>query len=318
MPPETVLVVGASGLVGAAAVRALADRGHTVRALLRRPDEARNLPPEHVLPVVGDLTGTVDWPKALEGVTAVVDAVQFRVPGRLTVAHAREAAEVRRRMATNLLEGVRAHAPALRVFVALSGLEDYVPTGDAWFDESTGLAPAARGYSLLSVHARALLARSRQEWGLPLVTLRMGLIYGSTGWFAGIVDRIRHGRATLVGPGTNFNSLVAATDVGHAIRAAVERAPAGREYLVTDDEPLPQSGWQTEIATALHLPPVRRRVPVWLAALAVGRVNAETFAGSRRARNRRAMDELAWRPSYPTVREGFPAVLRTLATGDPP
>jgi len=312
VPPETVLVAGASGLVGGAAVRALAAQGHTVRALIRRPEEARRLSGDHVIPVVADLSGPGNWDSAFEGVTAVVDAIQVRVPGRLTVASARRASLDRKRIVSTLLDHVRRQTSPLCAYVALSGLEDYAPTGDAWFDESTALGREARGYSLLSVHARALLADAQRDWGLPLVVLRMGLIYGSSGWFPGFVDRIRGRRGTLVGPGANYASLVAAPDVGSAIRCAVERAPKGKEFLVVDDEPLRQGEWQSILADSLGCPRVRRKVPVWLAGLAVGRVNADTFASSRRARNQKAKDELGWIPKFPSVRQGFPELLRTM------
>jgi nucleoside-diphosphate-sugar epimerase len=307
--PETVLVVGSTGLVGEAAARALSARGHAVRALIRRPEGAKRFSGEPISTVVGDLSGRGDWTTAMEGVTSVVDATQVRFAGRLTLGKAREGAEERGRMVSYLLSKVRAQSTSLRSYVSLSGLEDYVSTGDAWFDESTPAASAPFGYSHLSVRSRALLAGAQKEWGLPLVTLRMGLIYGSSGWFPGFADRTRRGRGVLVGPGANYSSLVSARDVGEGIRAAVERAPRGEEFLVVDDEPLTQAAWQSILAEALGRPPVRRSVPIWLASLTVGRVNAETFASSRRARNQRAKDRLGLQLTFPSVRQGFPAAL---------
>ncbi|HTW39527.1 MAG TPA: NAD-dependent epimerase/dehydratase family protein [Thermoplasmata archaeon] len=309
MASETVLVVGSTGLVGRAAVRALVKRGHTVRALVRRPDAAKEFQGPGLSAVVGDLAGGGDWSQAMDGVTAVVDATQVRIPGRLTVRKARRGAEERGRMVAFLLSKVRAQPTSVRSYVALSGLEDYAPTGDAWFDESTPPASEVLGYSHLSVRSRALLAEARREWGLPLVMLRMGLIYGPSGWFPEFADRIRRGRGVLVGSGTNYSSFVSSVDVGEAIRAAVETAPRGEEFLISDDEPMAQAGWQAILAANLGRPAVRRRVPFWLASLTAGRVNAETFTSSRRARNQRAKDRLGLSLTYPTVRPGFPWAL---------
>jgi nucleoside-diphosphate-sugar epimerase len=317
MASETVLVVGSTGLVGGAAVQALVKRGHTVRALVRRPDAAKQFHGPGLSAVVGDLVGGGDWGPAMEGVTAIVDATQVRMPGRLTLRKARRGAQERRRMVAFLLSKVRARSTSLRSYVALSGLEDYAATGDAWFDESTPPALETFGYSHLSVQSRALLAEARREWGLPLVMLRMGLIYGPSGWFPEFVNRIRRGRGVLVGPGTNYSSLVHSLDVGEAIRAAVETAPRGEEFLVVDDEPMTQAAWQANLAASLGRPPVRRRVPFWLASLTVGRVNAETFTSSRRARNQRAKDRLGLKLAYPTVRQGFPAALADVEVAIP-
>jgi nucleoside-diphosphate-sugar epimerase len=306
---ETVLVVGSTGLVGRAAVHALVNRGHTVRALVRRPEAASQFRGPGLSPIVGDLSGGGDWAAAMEDVTAIVDATQVRLPGRLTLGKARRGAEDRSRMVSFLLSQVRGRSVPIRSYVALSGLEDYVPTGDAWFDETTAAASEPFGYSHLSFRSRALLAEAKRDWGLPLVVLRMGLIYGPSGWFPEFASRIRRGRGVLVGPGTNYSSLVSSQDVGEAIRAAVEIAPHGEEFLVVDDEPMTQTDWQATLAASLGRAPVRRRVPVWLASLMVGRVNAETFASSRRARNQRAKQRLGLTLAFPTARQGFPAVL---------
>jgi nucleoside-diphosphate-sugar epimerase len=309
MASETVLVAGSTGLVGRAAVQALVKRGHTVRALVRRPEAAQQFHGPGLSAVVGDLSGGGDWGAAMESVTAIVDATQVRMAGRLTVRNARHGAEGRRRMVAFLLSNVRNQSTSLRSYVALSGLEDYAATGDAWFDESAPPASETFGYSHLSVQSRALLSEAQREWGLPLVMLRMGLIYGTSGWFPEFAIRIRRGRGVLVGPGTNYSSLVCSDDVGEAIRAAVEAAPRGEEFLVVDDEPMVQSTWQASLAASLGQPTVRRRVPFWLASLMVGRVNAETFTSSRRARNLRAKDRLGLTLAFPTIRQGFPAAL---------
>lgn len=68
----TVLVTGATGTVGRHLVRWLADRGHPVRALTRRPDRVdRAALGEQVEVVGGDLTDTATLKDAFAGVDAV-------------------------------------------------------------------------------------------------------------------------------------------------------------------------------------------------------------------------------------------------------
>ncbi len=307
---ETVLVVGASGLVGSAAVASLVAGGHRVRGLVRSPEVAERLAKVGAVPVVGWLGGPGAWAAALDGATSVVDATQAHVPGRRFGVRAAERGAVQRRtMIDALLHEVRARAPALRSFVALGGLDEYVPTGDSWLDESTPKAAVPRGYSRLSAQVRPRLADAARSDGLPLVTLRMGLIYGSSGWFPAFVDRIRRGRGIVVGPGTNFASLVAASDVGAAIRAAVEVAPVGEEFLVVDDRPVRQTEWLASLADAVGAERPHRSVPRWLASLVGGTVNVETFASSRRARNRAMKERLGVPLRFPTHEAGFRAAL---------
>jgi NADH dehydrogenase len=70
-----VLVTGGTGFVGPHVVRALADRGHDLKLLVRDSTRSRELPGR---PVVGEMTNTVSLRHAVEGVDAVVHLVAIR------------------------------------------------------------------------------------------------------------------------------------------------------------------------------------------------------------------------------------------------
>jgi len=70
-PRMTVLVVGATGSIGRHVVEEALRQGHAVRALVRTPEKARQLPREaHA--VLGDVTRPDSLPSAVDGVDAVV------------------------------------------------------------------------------------------------------------------------------------------------------------------------------------------------------------------------------------------------------
>src|SRR2546427_7783833 len=78
----TVLVTGASGLVGSHVVEALVARGETVRALVRPASRAAALR-LGAEAVAGDVTDPAVWQRAAHGVRAIVHAaaiVQRRAP----------------------------------------------------------------------------------------------------------------------------------------------------------------------------------------------------------------------------------------------
>jgi uncharacterized protein YbjT (DUF2867 family) len=70
-----VLVTGGTGFVGPHVVRAIADKGHEVKLLVRDSTRSRDLPGQ---PVVGEMTNTVSLQHAVEGVDAVVHLVAIR------------------------------------------------------------------------------------------------------------------------------------------------------------------------------------------------------------------------------------------------
>ncbi|MEV4323547.1 NmrA family NAD(P)-binding protein [Microbispora rosea] len=77
---HSVLVVGATGTQGSAAVRGLLSRGHRVRALTREPARARHLTEMGAEVAVGELGDPAAVEAALDSVTAVF-AVPLRDPG---------------------------------------------------------------------------------------------------------------------------------------------------------------------------------------------------------------------------------------------
>jgi uncharacterized protein YbjT (DUF2867 family) len=70
-----VLVTGGTGFVGPHVVRALADKGHDLKLLVRDSTRSRELPGR---PLVGEMTNTVSLRTAVEGVDTIVHLVAIR------------------------------------------------------------------------------------------------------------------------------------------------------------------------------------------------------------------------------------------------
>lgn len=75
--PHTIAIAGATGFVGRYCARELLNRGHSVRALVRSRDKARQVLPHSpsLTLVQGEATDPVAAAQACEGATAVVNAV---------------------------------------------------------------------------------------------------------------------------------------------------------------------------------------------------------------------------------------------------
>jgi nucleoside-diphosphate-sugar epimerase len=307
--PETVFVAGATGLVGKPLIHRLVDRGHHVRALVRNDPSATTVLAMGAEPVLGDLGTPGPWQDHLGDCTSVVDASQSRPRGRLTARRAVAAGRERVRFTQNLFTAIQSGHSPLGTYVWLTGLDELVPSANRSVDEDSPITIRPHGFGRIGSQIRPVVEAAHHSWGLPLVSLHMGLIYGNQGWFPDYLRRIQRHRFAMIGNGQNFTSLVSVYDVARAIVAVIERRPVGRRFVVVDDEPVRQAELVSFVAEVLGVPVPHRKVPVWLAGLVVGRAAAETAAADVRGRNDRLKAELDVKLDFPTYRAGVPPLV---------
>jgi NADH dehydrogenase len=125
-----ILVTGGTGFIGPHVVRALHERGHDVRVLVRNAASARDLPAQ---PESGDLTDATSLRRATEGVDAVVHLVAIRQ------GTAEQFQRVMEQGTRDLVAAAKEHG--VRRFVLMSALgtsqetKDLVPYYHAKWDE---------------------------------------------------------------------------------------------------------------------------------------------------------------------------------------
>lgn len=218
-----VAVVGATGVIGTSAVRALIAAGHDVSALARTPESAASLESRGVTAVLGDLFDHHGLVTMFEGCDVVVNAAS-RVPvGRRAARSSSWREDDRLRT-----EGVRLVAEAareahVRRLVQESVSLVYADHGDEWIDESSSLG-------INSATEPAAMAESAvQEYQSDLrqgVVLRLGRIVGDDAMTRRMMRLARRGRAVGIGSPDGWVHLLHADDVGPAMVAALA-APSG-------------------------------------------------------------------------------------------
>lgn len=313
----TVLVTGATGLIGGHVVEALRRRSLAARALVRPGEAVGRLEGLGVEIVRGDLADAKSLPAAVAGVERVLHCAARTGPWGPEAEY--RAANVSGLSA--LLEA--ALAAGARRFVHLSSAI-VVGTDPGAVDEDAPLRLEPNPYSATKIEGERLLQRAIRERGAPVAILRPGLVYGprdaaSFGRFAALVEQ---GKMVLLGSGGNQLPLVYAEDVAAAVVLASESPrAAGRTYFVVNDEPVTQRAYLEELAAALGVAPSFRRVPYALArGLAAGaewafrsarlpgpppltRFGVRLLGGDTRISIRRAREELGFAPRV-GVREG--------------
>lgn len=151
-----------------------------------------------------------------------------------------------------------------------------------------------------AVEALASLERQTIEAGG--LVLRFGHLYGPGTAFdvdGSLTAAVRAGKMPLVGKGESVFSFTHTHDAATAIVAALDKPNVTGVLNVVDDEPLLVRDWLPELARTVG-GPAPKRVPVWLARLAVGGFGVVFMNGLRGADNARARLTLDWRPRHAT------------------
>jgi nucleoside-diphosphate-sugar epimerase len=262
----TVLVTGATGLLGSHLTELLVERGERPRVLLRPGDSVAGVPVGAVEVHWGDIANRAALEAATDGVDRVLHCAartgpwgpqaeyeSTNVRGLETLVHVALAAGVRRLV----------HVSS----VTVHGNDVGVPV-----DETAPFRLEPNPYGRSKIAGERLLERMIRERGAPVSIVRPGLIYGprdaaSFGRFARL---ILQRRMIVVGSGANHIPLIFVRDAAMGILLASEAEQAiGKAYLLVNDEPVTQSGYLAAIASELGVSPPTTHIPYRLA-LAVG------------------------------------------------
>ena len=256
---RTVLVTGASGMLGGAVAARLVADGWDVRTLQRRPSG-----------IVGarDELGSVTDPEAVARAVAGVEAVVHLAAKVDIVGPEHEYRAVNVEGTRTLLDAARTAGVTRTVFVSSPSVAH---TGASLVGAGAGPAEPsrARGPYARTKAAAEQLALAADQPGFRVLAVRPHVVWGpgDTQLIGRIVDRARAGRLPILGSGA---PLIDTTYVDNAVDALVAAlvAPAdsyGQAYVVTNGEPRPVRELLDAICAACGVPVPRRRVPAALA-----------------------------------------------------
>jgi nucleoside-diphosphate-sugar epimerase len=301
-----VFIAGAGGAIGGRLVPQLVARGHEVVASTRSPeklDALRALGAEAVLMdgldagSVGEAVARAEPEAVVHQMTSLAQMDDLKhFDDGFAVTN-----ELRTRGTDHLLAA--ADAVGVRRFVAQSytGWPN-ARKGGGLATEEEPLDPDPPAAQTKTLAAIRYLEQAVLGGPLDGIVLRYGSFYGP-GASDALVDLIRRRKLPVVGTGGGVWSWLHIDDAASATVAAVERGARG-VYNVVDDEPAPVSEWLPRLAECVGARPPRR-VPAWLARLAVGETGISMMTQIRGSANAKAKRELGWEPRWPSWREGF-------------
>jgi uncharacterized protein len=246
-----VTLTGATGLIGAAIVRALQARGDAVTVLTRDPERARAA----LGGVEAHAWQPLDGPApaaALEGRDAVVHLAGENVAQRWSD-EARRAIRASRESGTrNLVAGIGAADPRPRVLVSASAVGYYGPRGDEPVTEDAG---AGDDFLAGVCAAWEREAARAAEHGLRVAMLRTGVVLDQGGGaLAKMLPFFRLGLGGPVAGGRQYLPWIHADDVVGLYLAALDDAAWEGPINVTAPVPVTNRDFSRALGRALRRP----------------------------------------------------------------
>lgn len=310
---ETILVTGASGFVGSAAIRRLKRECRDVLAAGR---QEVGLPIETIklssFSELGPLQGRLGSIKTIVHCAARAHIMQDEVADPL--------AEYRKVNLEGTLNLARHAAEAgVKRFVFISSIKvngEQTPL-DRPFTEDDTPAPEDP-YGVSKFEAERELQQLAADSALELVIIRPPLVYGSgvKGNFASMVQLIKKGLPMPLGAVHNKRSLVGLDNLVDLIVKCIDHPAAANEvFLAGDGNDLSTTDLLRGVARAMGKPARLIPVPAALLMFAASVLGKKTMAqrllGSLQVDISKARQVLGWQPPV-TVEEGLSKVV-----GDP-
>ncbi|MGY6022805.1 NAD-dependent epimerase/dehydratase family protein [Streptomyces spinosirectus] len=295
---QSILLAGASGVLGRHITRALTEAGHKVTGLGRGETNG----------VRADLMDRDALLRAVDGRhfdTVIHAATALRKPPmRHRDMYATDALRIDG--TAHLVEAAR--ATGARRFVSESMVfgYGYGDFGDHVVTEEDPYGP--RGATVeLEKHIEGMRTKEQLTFeaaGLEGIALRFGLFYGPGGTDA-ILPMLRKRQLPLPGDHGRVLPWTELTDAGRAVAAAVERGRPGQAYNVVDRTPFGFRAHVLCVAQEFGVPKPMT-VPLWITR---PMPYAHTMmSSSMRVSSAKAERELGWTPRYGSCREGLAAL----------
>jgi nucleoside-diphosphate-sugar epimerase len=286
-----VIVFGATGVLGRELAPLLLRQGHTVVAPVRSPEKARVLSGAGVELHPGDLLSPetqAQLPELMSGCQAAVHIATaiprvFGAPG---------AWEANTRLRT---EGTRALldaalAAGVERYVQQSIVMAYVGGGDRWLDESTPLDTSPERASVCRpVIEMEGMVRAVPPERLAWCILRGGSFQGPGTAQDGTIERLRAGTERVPCDGSYYISPVHPADMAAAVALALDHAPGGSIFNITD-EPIRQGDYLDRLAALVGARPPERDP-------------SRPCPPSFRCSSAAAREALGWEPTHSIWRE---------------
>lgn len=301
-----IFVSGATGVIGKRLVPLLLNFGHEVTGVVRSQQKAELLQKMGANVAQVGLFDAEKLKDAIKGHDAIInEATHIPSTSRSFLRSAwKENDRIRKYGSANLVDA--AISAGVKIFIQESFAPMYGDHDDEWIDENWPVQPVA--YNFTTLDAEKSVERFIKNGGKG-IAMRYSYFYGpdAGGATLDIIRFVKKGWVPFPGAPEGFISSISHDDAASAAVAALN-IPSGI-YNVSDDEPLRRREFFDSLSDALG---VRhpKFPPAWIGKF-MGSVG-KLLSRSLKISNKKFKAASGWTPQYPSVREGWPALVRQM------
>lgn len=252
-----VLVTGANGFVGSMLCRKLAERGDTVRGLVRASSDLSLLNGVSVQRVIGSLDNPDSLDAATRGVQIVYHAAAAVSDWGTLEAFRRVNVEGTR----NLLEAAARNSAARVVYVSSVAVHSFLNAQN--MDEQSPQLPTPFPYCQTKREAEALALEYHRQGRVQVTIIRPGDVYGPGDRVAllRMAPLLEKGLLPYVGGGRKLGAFAYVENLADGLILAGEtEQAAGETYIITDGVKMTWREYFERLTAALGLPRPRLSV----------------------------------------------------------
>jgi uncharacterized protein (TIGR01777 family) len=265
-----VVLAGGSGFLGSMLGAALAEKGHAITVLTRRPRRPGDLRWDPY----GSLEG---WAHTLDGADAVVNLAGASIGKRWTTAHKREMWNSRVRLTRSLVAAMHSVRNVPRVLINASAVGIYGARGDQPLTEESSPGTGFLAALCKEWEKEAMVAASRSR----VVLLRNGLVFDSR---RGVLPQMARPFLLFaggpVGTGRQVISWIHRDDWTAMACRAVESASVSGPLNVTSPNAITNREFARTLGRVLHRPSVVP-APAFAVRLILGEMADAILTGQR-------------------------------------
>ncbi len=298
--PRSVLVTGATGLIGSRLVEALTAAGHDVTVLTRDAGKAAALRPPLRL-----VTSLEQIPVDAK-IDAVVNLAGEPIANWLwTSAKRRRIVESRLSITRGVVRLIATLSHPPKVLISASAVGWYGSQGDASLTESAATKPS---FGTEVCGAWEAAAREAERYGVRVVLLRIGIVLGiEGGMLSQLLTPFEYGFGARLGSGAQWMSWIARDDVVRLIAHVIAHPELSGPVNATTPEPVSNAAFTWELGRALRRPALLA-IPAWLLHHVGGAMADELMLASKRVLPEKALAS-GFAFHHPTLRGALASIL---------